>query len=175
MTRFQVITAGVVVGAVLAAGALHAQQPQRPSGPMRGGFGRGGIGPGGQRGFGPGLGLPLGRLDLTDAQRQQIRSIQEQRAPQLRTLAGKVAEAAEAQRRAAVTVPLDEQAIRAAARDVATAQADLSVERARVYNEVFTVLTPEQQDRVRQMRAQAEARMKERRERAAQRQPRRQI
>jgi Spy/CpxP family protein refolding chaperone len=121
------------------------------------------------------LGLPLGRLNLSDAQRQQIRSIQQQRAPELRALAAKVATAMDAQRRASVAVPLDEQAIRAAARDVATAQADLSVERARVYNEVFGVLTPEQQDRARSLRAQAEARMKERRERAAQRQPRRQI
>ena len=92
----------------------------------------------------------------TDAQRQQIRSIQQQRAPQLRTLQGKVAEAREAQRRASVAVPLDEQAIRTAARDMATAQADLSVERARVYNEVFAVLTPDQQDRVRMLQAQAE-------------------
>ena len=132
------------------------------------------MGPGG-RGPGAALGLPLGRLNLSDAQRQQIRSIQQQRAPQLRTLQGKVADAMEAQRRAALTVPLNEQAIRTAARDVATAQADLAVERGKVYNEVFSVLTPDQQDRVRMLQAQAEARMKERRERAAQRQPRRQI
>ena len=56
--------------------AIHAQ-----GGPGGGRRGAGGFGPGG-----PGAGMPLKELNLTEAQREQVRSVMEQYRPQFQAL-----------------------------------------------------------------------------------------
>ena len=103
--------------ALLAGGAaLYAQ-----GGP---GGGRGRGGPGGFGPGGPGAGLALRELDLSDAQRQQVRAVMEQYRPQFKALND------------------------------------------RLERDIRAVLTPEQQQKVDKLRAEREARGKERRQRA---------
>ena len=99
--------------ALLAGGvALYAQ------GGPGGGRGRGGagFGPGG-----PGFGLPLRALNLTDAQREQVRAVTEQYRPQFQALND------------------------------------------RLQSDIRAILTPEQQQQADKLRADREAKIKERR------------
>ena len=82
-------------------------------------------------------------------------------------LLGELARQARPQRRAP-----DEAAIRAKSAEVAAVQADAAVLRARVHQEVLSLLTAEQQAKVKELRAQAETRMKERAERIQERRQR---
>ena len=79
----------------------------------------------------------------------------------------------QAQRDAVTAAQFDEQAVRAKAAELATAEADAAVLRAKVHSEVFAVLTPEQQAKAAELEAQREARAQQFRERVKQRQPRR--
>lgn len=102
----------VALVALLAGGALYAQ------GGPGGGRGRaGGFGPGG-----PGGGLPLRELNLTEAQREHVRSVMEQYRPQFQAL------------------------------------------NERMQSDIRAILTPEQQQRADKLRADREAKAKERRQ-----------
>ncbi len=143
-----------------------------------------GPGPGGQRGRGPGLwrglgrgiasggrgaGLALRALDLTDAQREQVRQLTEQHREQTRTLVERARAAGEAQRQAMDAPSFSEQQVRAAAQAFAEARTDLAVQQARLRSDVYALLTPEQQQRLQQLQAEREVREKERRDRMQQR------
>ncbi len=105
----------VALVALLAGGAaLYAQ-----GGPGAGrGRGAGGFGPGG-----PGGGLPMRELNLTEAQREQVRSVMEQYRPQFQAL------------------------------------------NERLQSDIRAILTPEQQQKADTLRADREAKGKERRQR----------
>ena len=110
--RIVMVIAALV--ALLAGGvALHAQ-----GGPGGRGRGAGGFGPGG-----PGFGLPLRELNLTDAQREQVRAVMEQYRPQFQAL------------------------------------------NERLQSDIRAILTPEQQQQADKLRADREAKMKQRRPR----------
>jgi Spy/CpxP family protein refolding chaperone len=64
---------------------------------------------------------------------------------------------------------MDEGRIRSTSQSLSEAQADLSVLRARIHTEIWTLLTPEQQKKAQDLKAQRDARMKERQERREQR------
>jgi Spy/CpxP family protein refolding chaperone len=72
----------------------------------------------------------------------------------------------QAQRAAINQVPVNEQAVRAAAAQVATVQADLAVAQARVHADIWNILTPEQQTKAKELEQQAQARARERQQRA---------
>jgi Spy/CpxP family protein refolding chaperone len=126
-----------------------------PMGPM----GRGRGGPGGPMGmFGPGL----QELGLSDAQRDQVRAIHESHRDEFQQLAEKVRTAREGLTALIEAETIDEAAIRAKAADVAAAEADVAILNAKVRAEVFSsVLTPEQQQKARELRAQRDERRKE--------------
>jgi Spy/CpxP family protein refolding chaperone len=152
----------VVVAALMAGGAaaLYAQG--------RGGPGRG---PGGNAApFGPARGFAegfaLGQLDLSDAQKQQVRDMTQRHRQAMQPVMQRLLQAMQAERAAVEAVPVNESAVRAASQDVAAAQADLAVDRARLHSEVFSILTVEQQTKAKQLEAQAQARATERRQRA---------
>jgi Spy/CpxP family protein refolding chaperone len=154
-----------LVAALATGGALaHAQAP--PGGGLRG---RGpGIGPG----FGPGgppAGLILRNLDLTDAQQEQVRELTQQNREQIRGLMDRMRAAQDARREAVEVVPFNESLIRSAMRDLADVEADLAVAEARLQSDIYALLTPDQQQRVQKMRADREARLKQRQERLQQR------
>jgi Spy/CpxP family protein refolding chaperone len=133
-----------------------------PGGPM----GRGG--PGGW--LEPERGGPLGilrmfgaRLNLTDAQREQLKNIARARKDEWRTLGDRARTARGSLIDAVTADTIDEALIRARAADVAAVEADMAVASAHAHAEVWQILTPEQQEQARQFRAQARSRLMERR------------
>jgi Spy/CpxP family protein refolding chaperone len=129
---------------------------------------RGRGGPGGW--LGPEHGGPLGilrilgaRLNLTDAQRDQLRNIAEARRDEWKALGDRARSARESLIDAITADTMDEGLIRARAADVAAVEADMAVASARAHAEVWQILTPEQQEQARQFRTEARNRMKERR------------
>ncbi len=111
----------------------------------------------GGRPGGPGRGFMAehmaDRLELTDEQREQIRAIHQAHGDETAPLM----EALSAARRElddAIHAELfDEALIRAAAGSVAEAEADLAVRRAQITGDVRQVLTPDQYQKARDMRA----------------------
>jgi Spy/CpxP family protein refolding chaperone len=144
-----VIAAGVV--AVLAAVPLTARVvAQHGPGHGRGAFMGGAL-------------MGLRELGLTDDQRQQVKAAISAHRDEFRAVAERARAARQAQQAAIEQVPLDEPQIRAASSELAAAEADAAVLRARVHEQVFSLLTPEQQTKARALAA-------ERRQRRAQRQ-----
>lgn len=145
--------------ALLAAGLGTAALAQGPEGRRGGrGFGHGGRG-----------GFPLAQLDLTDAQQQQVRDVMQKHRDDMRAAGAKLEEAHRAQRDAVNTLPVNEGLIRSTSQALAEAQTGMALARARAHSEVWTLLTPEQQAKAKELRTQRENRMKERRERMEQR------
>jgi len=154
-----VVTAGIVALMSGGAVALFAQggPGQRGAGP----FGPGGPG---RRGFD--AGFALGQLNLSDAQKQQVQSIMQQHRQQSQPVMQRMQQAMQAQRAAIDEVPVNEAAVRQAAAALAQVEADMAVEQARMHADIFNILTVEQQQKAKQLEAQAQSRAKERRQRA---------
>ncbi len=151
------------LGGMVLGGTVLAAQGPGPGG-MRG---RGPGGPGGPGGRG--VGIALRGLDLTEAQREQVRQLTEQHREQTRTLAERVRAAGEAQREAMEATSFNEQNIRVTAQAFAEAQTDMAVQQARLRSDIFALLTADQQQQLATMQAEREARQAERRERMQQR------
>jgi protein CpxP len=155
MIRVRSFATGVALAAVLATSVAFAQQGPRGGG----GFGRGGRGP-----MGPGgPGLALAELNLTDAQREQVRDIRERNREQTQSLTQRLGVLAQKQRQAIETVPVNEALITTATQDMTQAQIDVAIHEARLNAEVWSVLTPEQQAQATKLRAERKAQMEERR------------
>jgi len=139
----------------------------------------GGVAVSAQRpGFGPGsrqrqVGLALRGLELTEAQREQVRQLTVQYREQTRTLLERLQTAQEARRKAVEAIPFSEPQIRTAAQALAEVETELAVQQARLQADVYALLTPEQQSRLQTMRAERDARMKQRMGRLQQRGQRR--
>lgn len=162
MARFRTLTAGVLVASLLATGAAFAQAPA-------GGPGRGGPGGRGARFGGPGgpgeLGLPLGQLNLSDAQRQQIRDLAQKRAQDGDAVQARLRAALEARRQAMEAVPVNEGAIRSTTADLVAAETDVAIQQAHLRADVLALLTPDQLDQLKKLQADREARADTRRDR----------
>lgn len=123
---------------------------------------RGPMGPGGRGGpLGPGLALR--GLDLTDAQRQQIRTLMESNREQLQPLLERAAQARRALEAAVTADVFDEGTIRSRHAELAAAEVDLAVARARTHADVLQILTPEQRAEQKKIEAQREERRGNRR------------
>lgn len=138
VTGIALTIAAVTVGAQRGAG--------RPDGPPPGGRGPGG--------FGPPMGLAIERLDrelsFTDAQRSQIQSLV---AAERKTLEGVFPElrtAEQAVENAIMQTPNDDARLEANVNAVSALQARIALSRARTEVKIFALLTPEQQQKVRQ-------------------------
>jgi periplasmic protein CpxP/Spy len=164
MNRFQGAVAGVLIAGVLAGSAAFAQGP-------RGGGRPGGPGRGGQFDM-PGLGLR--QLNLTEAQQQQVRSIREREAGELRQAQEAVRKAMDAQVEAVQTVPLNEGLIRQTTQALADAQTEAALQRARVFSEMWAVLTPAQQEQAKKLQAARDARQTARQQNRQERRQQRQ-
>ena len=153
---------GAVVLGLSAAAAVAAQGPSSGQPPFgrRGGPG----GPGGRMG-GPGgaIGIPLDRLNLTDAQRDQVKSVVDSHEAELRPLGEKTMTARRALEQAVTADTIDEGAIRAKAADVASVESDMAVARARVHADVLQVLTSDQRAKLKELQAEMEKRAATRR------------
>src|SRR5262249_52901796 len=111
-----------------------------------GGVGLSAQGPGARSGRAAmAAGLGLRALDLTEAQREQVRQITQQFREQSKPLIARVQTAQESRRQALEAIPFNEQQIRSAAQALAEAEADLAVQRGRFQSDVYALLTPDQQ------------------------------
>jgi len=155
---------GAVLIAVTAASSYVAAQNNPGGGqpPMerRGPGGRFG-GPGGPGG--PLGELMLGALNLTDTQKGQVKSILDSHRDEMQSLGDKSRTAHQALDAAITADSIDESAIRARAADVGAVDADMAVLRAHIRAEVWQILTPEQQSQAKQMQADMQQRMQNRR------------
>jgi protein CpxP len=157
MFRFRSLAAGVAALALLATSVAFAQGP-RGGGPFGG---RGGPGP---------AGLELRALNLTDAQREQVREIRERYREQMRTTSQYLSEVAAKQRQAIETLPVNETLITSATQDMTQAQVEVAIQQARLNADVWSVLTPEQQAQATKLKAERKARFEQRRQERQQRQ-----
>jgi protein CpxP len=161
---------GAAVMAVSLAGAAYVSAQNTNSGGQPGaghaGGPGGGFGPGRGRGGpgGPGgiLGPAFQRLDLTDAQRSRIKEIVDSHRNDLRALGDKAMAAHQALDDATASDSFDEATVRMKAAEVGAVDADMAVMRARVYNEVYQILTPDQQKQLKQLQTEMRQRAQER-------------
>ena len=151
----------VIAATALLVGGVGAGVLAQGDGPGR----RGPFGHRGPAGF-PGL----AQLDLTDAQRQQVRDVMQRYRTQMQESGQRLREAHDAQRTAVEAIPVNEGLIRSTTQTLANAQTDMALLRARIHSDVWSVLTPEQQEKAKQLRTQREARMKQRLQRRQERQ-----
>ena len=142
MNRLRSLTVGMVVAGLLATGVAFAQGPR--GGP--GGRGR-------ADGFGPGLGLPLRQLNLTEPQQTQLQQIREQHRDEVESAMKKLAAARQAQRTAIESVPADEAKITSLTQDMTQAEVDVAIQTARLNTAIWGVLTAEQRAEVTKLRA----------------------
>lgn len=134
-----------------------------PGGPMRG--------PGGRGGFD----LPgLSQLELTDAQKEQIRATRESHRDEMRQVGERTREAQRTLDLATHTGTVDENDIRAKSTALAAAIADGAILRARVNAEILNMLTAEQKQQLEAIRAKMRERRQAAQERIQQRMERRQ-
>jgi protein CpxP len=143
-----------------------------PGGPGGPGF-RGPGGPGGPGGPLAGLlalhpELPLPALNLTDAQREQVRTILQGHREEGQALMQKGHSAFEALRKATEGT-VDEGAAGQQGQAVGAVIAEAAVLRAKVRGEILAILTPEQQAEASKIQAEREARMKQFRQKMEQR------
>ena len=156
----------LIVGAAAGALAQNTNDGPRPfmgrGGPPPGGPGGRFGGPGGPMGaLGP-LGPLMRRADLTDAQREQVRAVVESHRDEMQAIGERARPAHEALQAALTNATFDEDTIRARYAEVAIVEADAAVAQARVYSEVFQILTPEQQAQVKKLQEEMKERRPER-------------
>jgi len=154
MRLFGLSIVAVALGAMLGAGAHVLAQGS-------GGFGGHAMG----RGFGgPGMQMfgRLGKeLGITDAQRQQIKTIMQQHREEIGPLAKTALDAREALMDAARN-NADDGTLQQKATDLGTAESQLALARAKVQGQIFTqVLTADQQKKALALRDQMKARMQQ--------------
>ncbi|MEO8682006.1 MAG: Spy/CpxP family protein refolding chaperone [Vicinamibacterales bacterium] len=154
----------ITAAAVIPAMAQDGQGPpagRRMGPPPAGQMGPGGpggpMGPGGRKGPG-GPGGPMGLLgpiarDLTNAQREQVRGIMQSHRDEFKQAGDKMRAAREGMGALIDAETIDESAIRAKSVDVAAAEADAAILNAKVRNEVFGILTPEQVAKAKELKA----------------------
>ena len=160
-------TLGVIIVAGLGIVAIVAQQGPPPGRGPDGQGGPGGRGPG-MMGRGPGGPMAgmmmrgLGQLDLTDQQKADVKKVMESNRDVTKGIAARMIAAREALGDA-VTVDgkIDEADIRAKATALGLVEADAAILRANVHAQVFALLTPEQQAKARQLRAEGKGHMKQ--------------
>jgi len=154
MNRLRWLSAAVAVVTLLAGGLVYAQGPRG-----------GGPGGPGARGFG----LPLRELQLTDAQKEQVRQIRSRHQAQMREAMTRLEAARRTQRKAVETVPADEAQITSLTQDMVQAEVDAAIQTSRLNSEIWTVLTADQQVQLRTLREQRQARAEQWRDNRQQR------
>ena len=157
------ITLGAVAGLLalgLGTGAFVHAQDQTTDGthrPFRGGPGGPGRfgGPGGPMGMLPMLGR---EMNLTDAQRDQIKAIADSHKDEWKAIVDREWTAREALNAAITADTVNDALVRQKSAEVAAVEADAAVARAHTYAEVVQILTADQKAQLKQM----QARMRER-------------
>ena len=155
---------GVAVSAYMGSlGQSPGQGPGGSGGPPPGMMGQGPGGPGGPggRGFGPGgpgrgmfgmLGPELQAVALTDAQKKQVQAVLESFRADQAAIRDRMQPARKALNDAIAADAVDEAVIRTKAADLAAVEADAAVLQAKVRAAVYALLTPEQLQKIKELR-----------------------
>ena len=106
----------------------------------------------------------LGQLGLSDDQRQEVRKIMDLHKAERQAIGQRLRDARRAQEEAVTAVPVDEAAVRTRSAELAKVESDAAVLRAKVHAEVYNVLTPEQQEKAKALRAEREQRWEQRKD-----------
>ena len=162
MTKRILIAAGLMAALAGGTAVSFAQGP----GPR----GLGIDAPRGPRG-GSRVDVGLRGVQLTDAQREQVRSIMQSHRAEFDNVHKALREAHRSFAEASRAATVDEAALRARSSAVANAMADEAILRAKVRAEVHALLTPEQQQQLQEREASMQKRLQERQQRRQQRQP----
>jgi protein CpxP len=155
MIRVAVCLVGIGLMEAAFAGAQTADPAQGGgTGAATARAGRGGRGAG-MRPAPNGLlgGLMLEQLNLTDAQKDQVKGIVDAHRADVQALMERLGTARRNLESAISADVADEGAIRARAGDVASVDADMAVMRARIRGQVFQILTPDQQTALKNLEA----------------------
>jgi periplasmic protein CpxP/Spy len=136
-----------VLGLTLVTALAFGQAAVRPSG-----FGhRGG-------GFGDMLGMMGDYLDLSDAQRTQMKAIVAKEKPTIKPLMQQLAQGHQQMRQLEEAGTFDEMKVRAAATQQSQTMAELMVQKARIKSEMMQVLTADQKTKLAAFEARQQAR-----------------
>jgi Spy/CpxP family protein refolding chaperone len=106
----------------------------------------------------------LNELNLTDAQREQVKEIRDRYREQTQTLTRRLGDLTAKQRQAIETLPVNETLITSATQDMVQAQVEVAIQEARINADIWSVLTPEQQATATKLRAERKAQMEQRRQ-----------
>jgi len=142
------LKAGVMILALsMAAGYASAQNTNGDPAPFRGGRGPGGPGGrgGGPIGFLGPIAMMASQLELSDGQKEQMKSIAQSHADEWKGLLAREQQARRAQMAAIAAPQFDEVLIRQRSAELAAVDADASVARARARGELLQILTADQQ------------------------------
>lgn len=125
-----------------------------------------GDAPGRPRRFGPGPRFHgLRELDLSDAQREQVRAVMQGHREEMQAAGKRLHDAHENQRAAIETVPVNEALVRSTSQTLGEAQTEMALLRARIHSEVWSLLTPEQQQKAKELKEQRQSRLQRRQRR----------
>jgi Spy/CpxP family protein refolding chaperone len=102
----------------------------------------------------------LGKLDLTADQKAKVKEVMAANREATQAVAKRMMAAREALGDAATADAIDEAAIRAKAGEIAAAEVDAALLRAKIHSQVFGLLTPDQQAKARQLRSEGKGQMK---------------
>jgi periplasmic protein CpxP/Spy len=138
--KFSRTVVGVIVAGVVALTAGSIWAAQRQAGPRMGM----------RMGTGMAPGLFLSQLGITDAERQQIKDVVQRHRNEIRPLMQRARVARTGLRTAETAEPVDDNLIRAKAAEVAAIEGDIVVARAHLRADVVQILTPDQQEKLRQ-------------------------
>ena len=147
--RFRLLLAAmaVLLGAAIAKSQNAAEAPPPP--PMHGhGFGRGGHM----------MGFFADYLNLSDAQQAQMKAILQKERPAMKPLFQQSREI-EQQLHQYAEGTFDEAKVRALAAQKAQVETELTVQKTRIHNELFQLLTADQQTKMKEFEARRQARM----------------
>lgn len=145
--RFMVAALAVLLGSAMS----HAQTAEADAPPMH------------HHGFGHGdymMGFSAKRLNLSDDQKTQMKTIMQKEHPTLKPLFQQM-HTVHAQLKQYSEGTFDEAKVRTLATQESQARVELTVQMTRIHNEMFQVLTPDQQTQEKQFEANRETRMQQ--------------
>jgi periplasmic protein CpxP/Spy len=147
--RFRLLLAGlaVLLGTAIGRSQTAADAPPPMHGP--------------HDGMGEHMGFFPRELNLTDAQKAQMKSIMEKERPAMKPLFEQ-SHQIEQQLRQYAEGGYDEAKVRALAKQKAQVETELTVQHTRIHNELYQLLTADQQSQLKELEAQHEVRMQQR-------------
>ena len=149
-SRLLIAALAVVMGSAIAKSQTSADTPPPPPAhPHAHGMG------------GPGMGFFAKQLNLTDEQKTQMKAVMEKQRPTIKPLMQQQHQI-DLQLRQYVQGTFDQAKVQALANQKAQIQAQLTVAETQVHNQLYQLLTAEQQTQLKQMEADHEERMQKR-------------